>query len=59
MPASFRMPVFVRVDFGDGSYSRQRVWVRGPVTEIDLPLAPRKPTQVVFNDLQSVLCDVQ
>ena len=56
---AFRMPVFVRVDFADGSYSRQRVWVRGPVTELDLPLAPRKPSGVIFNDLQSVLCEVQ
>jgi aminopeptidase N len=59
VPASFRMPVFVRVDFADGSYSGQRVWVRGPVTELDLPLAPKKPAGVVFNDLQSVLCEVE
>lgn len=57
VPDAFRFPVFVRVDFGDGSFSRQRVWSEGPVTEFTLPLAPRKPTAVVFNDLQSVLCE--
>jgi len=56
VPATFRFPVHVRVDFGPEQYSRQRVWVTGDVTEFDL-LAPQKPTGVVFNDLASVLCE--
>lgn len=58
VPGSFKMPVFVRVDFGDDGWSRQRVWVSGEVTEFELPLAPKKPTAVKFNDLESVLCEV-
>lgn len=54
---AFRWPVFVRVNFPDGRWSRQRVWVRGPVTEFELPAAPAKPASVAFNDLQSVLCE--
>lgn len=57
VPATFRFPVFVRVNFADGRYSRQRVWVEGPVTEFTLPTAPAKPSGVAFNDLHSVLCD--
>lgn len=57
VPATFRFPVFVRVNFADGRYSRQRVWVEGPVTEFELPTAPVKPSGVVFNDLHSVLCE--
>jgi hypothetical protein len=55
---TFRYPVFIRVNFGPESFSRQRVWVNGPVTEFELPLAPQKPVEVVFNDLQSVLCEM-
>lgn len=59
VPADFRAPVLVRVDFGDGRFSRQRVWVSGPVTELTLPPAPARPTDFVFNDLESVLCEQQ
>jgi hypothetical protein len=58
VPATFRMPVLVRVNFGRDRYSRERVWVTGPSTDFELPLAPARPTEVVFNDLQSVLCEV-
>ena len=58
VPEAFRMPVFVRLDFGAGAWSRQRVWVTGKVTEVELPLSPRKPTDLHFNDLESVLCEV-
>jgi hypothetical protein len=58
VPDKFRMPVFVRLDFGDGRWSRQRVWVTGKVTEVELPLSPLKPTDLHFNDLESVLCEV-
>jgi len=58
VPATFQMPVFVRVNFGRDQYSRQRAWVKGPTTDFDLPLSPMKPTDVVFNDLESVLCEV-
>ena len=31
----------------------------GQVTEFTLPPAPDKPTRVVFNDLESVLCEMR
>ncbi|MFN8589698.1 MAG: M1 family aminopeptidase [Candidatus Eisenbacteria bacterium] len=58
VPDTFRMPVFVRVDFGRDGWARRRVWITGPVTEFELPLAPRQPTNVKFSDLESVLCEV-
>ena len=58
VPESFHMPAFVRVEFGKQGFARQRVWVRGPVTDFDLPLAPEKPTRVILNDLESVLAEV-
>jgi hypothetical protein len=58
VPEKFRMPVLVRVNFDGNRYSRTSVWVSGRVTDFDLPLAPGRPESVVFNDLESVLCEV-
>ena len=58
VPASFGMPVALRVTYPDGTFARERVWVRGPLTEFDLPLSPKRPTNVMFNDLESVLCEI-
>ncbi len=59
VPETFRMPVMVRVNFGADQYARTRVWVNGPVTDVTLPLAPKEPTALVFNDVESVLCEVE
>ncbi len=47
------------IDFGKDRYARIRLMVDKPVTEIDLPLMPLKPKEIVFNDLESVLCEVK
>jgi hypothetical protein len=36
-----------------------RVFVKGNHSEFDLPLLPMAPKRIVFNDLESVLCDVE
>jgi hypothetical protein len=35
------------------------VQVEGPKSEFELPLLPTAPRNVVFNDLESVLCEVE
>jgi aminopeptidase N len=59
VPEDFQMYVPVKVDFGDGKMARLRVLVRGSHSEQDLPLLPLEPKKIVFNDLESVLCDVE
>jgi hypothetical protein len=59
VPEDFQMPVPVYIDFGNQRFARVRVPVKGPVTKIDLPLLPEKPEKIVFNDLESVLCEVK
>lgn len=59
VPDDFQMPVLVRIDFGQERFARTRVVVRGPLTRVDLPLMPMKPEKIVFNDLESVLCEVK
>jgi hypothetical protein len=39
--------------------ARLRVKVRGPQTEIDLPLMPARPKELRFNDLDGVMAQVK
>jgi hypothetical protein len=55
----FQMYVPVTLELGDGRLARLRVKVRGPKTEVDLPLMPTKPKEVRFNDLDGVLGEVK
>ena len=55
----FQMVVPLYVDFGDKKFVRLRVFVKGPVSEFDLPVLPLKPEKIIFNDLESVLCEVE
>jgi len=59
VPPEFRMSVPIKVDFGDKKSIRVRALITGKKAEFDLPLMPLKPKEVVFNDLESVLCDVE
>lgn len=55
----FRMPVILGVDFGRNEITPVRVLVEGPLTEFELGPYPRKPEKLIFNHLESVLCEVK
>ena len=55
----FQMYVPVTLDLGNDRVARLRVKVRGPTSEIELPLMPAKPKGVRFNDLDGVLAEVK
>lgn len=55
----FKMLVPIFLDFGDGGWARIRMLVEGPVTELELPLLPREPDNVVFDDLRAVLSEIK
>ncbi|MEP6574379.1 MAG: M1 family aminopeptidase [Gemmatimonadota bacterium] len=55
----FQAYVLVTADLGDKRLVRARVKVKGPHTEVDLPLMPAQPKSVQFNDFSSVLGDVK
>ena len=59
MGENFQMYVPVTLDLGNKREARVRIKVRGPVSEIDLPLMPSKPKAVRFNDLDGVLAEVK
>ena len=54
----FQMAVPLYVDFGNDKFARLRIVARGPLTQVDLPLMPMKPEKIIFNDMESVLCEV-
>jgi hypothetical protein len=56
---NFRMPVPVTLDFGDNRLARLRVMIQGPGGEFDLPIMPLEPKKIIFNDFESVLCEVE
>ncbi|MEK7331339.1 MAG: hypothetical protein AAB113_11120, partial [Candidatus Eisenbacteria bacterium] len=59
VPADFRMPVPIRIDFEDGRFTWVRILVQSPTAEFELPLMDLAPKAVLFNDLESVLCRVE
>ena len=59
MPDGFRMPVPIRIDFGGDRFAWVRQTIQGGRTEFELPLMEREPQAIAFNDLHSVLCQVE
>ncbi|HMV25446.1 MAG TPA: M1 family aminopeptidase [bacterium] len=55
---NFQMFIPITIDFGDNRKARMRLLVKGPQSEIDLPLLPLEPKKIIFNDFESVLCEV-
>ncbi len=59
VPDDFQMYLPVTLDLGKDRVSRVRVKVKGPVSEIELPLMPGEPKSIKFNDLEAVLAEVK
>jgi len=59
VPDDFQMLVPLYIDCGNQRFARIRVLVKGPLTKIDLPPLSEKPEKILFNDLESVLCQVK
>jgi hypothetical protein len=55
---TFQVIVPILVDFGEGKFTRLRVHLRSSFSQFDLPLLPMRPQKIIFNDLNSVLCEV-
>jgi hypothetical protein len=58
VPSDFRMIVPLLLEFGE-EFATVPIEVVGPVTQIELPLLPRRPSAVVFNPYESVLAETR
>ncbi|MEW5799042.1 MAG: M1 family aminopeptidase [Bacteroidota bacterium] len=59
VPDNFQMYVPFLITFGENKFARLRYLIKGPVTEFDFPILPLKPEEITFNDLESVLCEIE
>lgn len=59
VPDDFQMFMPLHIDLGGDRFAKLRVFVKGKHSEFDLPLLPEEPKAIVFNDLESVLCEVK
>jgi hypothetical protein len=55
----FEMLVPLTVAFNDDRYTRLQIWSQKPQEDIELPLLPEKPKNIVFNTYGAVLCNVE
>ena len=55
----FQMPVLMKVDMGKNGVYRLRANIGQKEQTFQLPLMPFEPEEVIFNDLNSVLCEVE
>lgn len=55
---NFKMIIPIKLDFGDEKFARIKVLINKTVSEFSIPNLPLEPEDVIFNDLQSVLCEV-
>ena len=55
VPRDFKAYVPLLVTFGSDRFARLRIEVSGNTEEIDLPLMPLAPEEIIFNDLEGVL----
>ena len=59
VPDDFQAYVPFFIDFGNNQFARVRYLIKGPITEFDFPILPLKPKEIKFNDLESVLCEIE
>ena len=57
VPKEFMMPIPLLIKFDDDKYVRVRLVVSGEKEDYEIML-PLEPKEIVFNDLHSVLCEV-
>lgn len=56
---NFKMYVPINIKFSGDRFARLRIEVKGKESIVKLPLLPEEPEEIIFNDLNSVLCEVE
>jgi len=59
VPDDFQMIVPIDVDFGERGTVTTLVGVSGATTEVELPLLPMEPEELIFNPRESVLAETR
>lgn len=56
---NFKMYVPLTIKFTGDRFARIRIEVKGKESLVKLPVLPEEPAEIIFNDLNSVLCKVE
>ncbi len=56
---NFKMYVPIKINLSNDRFARMRIEVKGKETIVKLPPLPEEPEEIIFNDLNSVLCEVE
>ena len=56
---NFKMYVPIKINLSNDRFARLRIEVKGKETIVKLPPLPEEPEEIIFNDLNSVLCEVE
>jgi hypothetical protein len=59
VPPEFLMVIPIKIVYDDKKWSRIRIVMVGAQAEFDLPEMPLEPQKIIFNDIESVLCEVE
>ena len=59
VPPSFKMIVPIKITLSGDRIIRLRTLITGAASEFDLPILAENPEEITFNDLESVLCEVE
>jgi hypothetical protein len=54
----FKMYIPIKINLSNDRFARMRIEVKGKETTVKLPPLPEEPEEIIFNDLNSVLCEV-
>ncbi len=58
VPDDFKMYVPIKIVLPGNKLARLRIEVKGKETIFNIPALPEEPEEIIFNDLNSVLCEV-
>lgn len=58
VPEDFKMYIPLKIVFPDDKVARLRIEMNSREKVFTLPLLPVEPDEIVFNDLNAVLCEV-
>jgi len=58
VPDNFKMYIPIKIEFSDDRFARLRIEIKQKETILKMPLLPEEPEDIIFNDLESVLCKI-
>lgn len=59
VPDNFKVYMPIQINFDDDKFVKMKLLLNGKENIIQLPLLPLEPEEIIFNDMNSVLCEFE